>query len=866
MVDVGLFPGNYFDYEDDETAVFRTREISRDVPAGSVWVDPTFPRDARSLYFDPLNPPKGSMPDGTLVWRSISLGKVENCVEPVTYSNHPVKSAIINQGSLGDSYFINTLRALACFPRCIQRLIVCEEFAKLGIYTIKFFKAGKWRYVHIDDYIPCRVSGRVHFCRNADPNETFAMLIEKAYAKLHGCYEAIAYGLIEKAIIDCTSGSVRTLRSERILPEDICDIVWSSLTTAMTTGSLAVCGRFVPDPYSEENNDRKGIILGQLYQIVDAQVCNAAASESYGALQVGMICVRNLTRSCGRWTGRWCYGDLAWGHYPDLAIDMSYKTKKIMARRKITPDPGAFSMFEDDIKTGIYKDLDDASPFYFSDIKQNKDEPDSLSLDFVLSQGRSIIRVQPDARDLHWIQVEDFVEIFNRIYVVYDDTTNASKRYLSKWIPGDYIGGSGGEPMITGFAAEEEDKDDEDPVVKAMEAALAFAEAKKREPSASDIYNEVLAENEAEAYEEEAENEEVAVTASSDVKEGSLDSSELIDGSKSELKNESKSDLKDESKVKAVDSEDDDEEDDDQKLPPVPLKVVNPNFSDNPTYPITVYEEGPVTIVLYQADRRWGTGRFGDSPRDMAAVSFASRKDRLGSCMKYPYGLGFLIVRLYGKKFRITTFKLRKMVYVSENVEFSEVLSNTIYMKPGRYAVIPYTSTPVIKPTDYILEFKYKPGSIEFEVKDLLEERIVDEEPSGDDTEDEDDEEDIDVDAEDGVSVEELLLERKRLKEQSLKAKEVYLANPFPPPAPLKVDDWEWTEDTEEFSILGVFEEVGDLARQIARMRDSMKDYIEAVAEAKEAKLQPSPSPKRTGSRDGRDSGVRSKTPEQRKI
>jgi len=49
---------------------------------------------------------------------------------------------------------------------------------------MKFYKAGKWRYVHIDDHIPCRQSGKVHYTRNANPNETFAILIEKAYAKL----------------------------------------------------------------------------------------------------------------------------------------------------------------------------------------------------------------------------------------------------------------------------------------------------------------------------------------------------------------------------------------------------------------------------------------------------------------------------------------------------------------------------------------------------------------------------------------------------------------------------------------------------------------------------------------------------------
>ena len=78
--------------------------------------------------------------------------------------------------------------------------------ARFGIYTFKFYKAGAWRYVHVDDRIPCRQSGRVNFARNEDPNETFAMLIEKAYAKLHGCYEALIHGLSEKVMLDLTPG------------------------------------------------------------------------------------------------------------------------------------------------------------------------------------------------------------------------------------------------------------------------------------------------------------------------------------------------------------------------------------------------------------------------------------------------------------------------------------------------------------------------------------------------------------------------------------------------------------------------------------------------------------------------------------
>ena len=94
----------------------------------------------------------------------------------------------------------------------------------------------QWRYVHIDDRLPCRMSGRIHFCRNVNPNETFAMLFEKAYAKLHGCYEAIVYGSVDVTLRDMMPAAhVGTIKCDRIPPEGediyICNdthiIVWS---------------------------------------------------------------------------------------------------------------------------------------------------------------------------------------------------------------------------------------------------------------------------------------------------------------------------------------------------------------------------------------------------------------------------------------------------------------------------------------------------------------------------------------------------------------------------------------------------------------------------------------------------------------
>jgi hypothetical protein len=59
-MNIGLFTGNYFDYIDDEVAFERESDLLDE--SDSLYADPCFPADGRSLYFDPINPPKGFLP------------------------------------------------------------------------------------------------------------------------------------------------------------------------------------------------------------------------------------------------------------------------------------------------------------------------------------------------------------------------------------------------------------------------------------------------------------------------------------------------------------------------------------------------------------------------------------------------------------------------------------------------------------------------------------------------------------------------------------------------------------------------------------------------------------------------------------
>lgn len=117
-----------------------------------------------------------------------------------------------------------------------------------GVYGFVFHRDGEWVSTIIDDnlylefadfseaepetYDPTGEKAQKYraqkqtgsqalwFGRCADPNETWLPLLEKAYAKAHGDYEAIRGGWSNEAAEDMTGGVSNTITTTRVLSKD----------------------------------------------------------------------------------------------------------------------------------------------------------------------------------------------------------------------------------------------------------------------------------------------------------------------------------------------------------------------------------------------------------------------------------------------------------------------------------------------------------------------------------------------------------------------------------------------------------------------------------------------------------------------
>lgn len=121
---------------------------------------------------------------------------------------------------MGDCYFLSVLSVLAENPQRIRNLFINDQANEYGVYGIRINKNGEWKEVVVDDKFPC-INGEPAFSK-AQGDELWVLLLEKAWAKIHGSYERIEAGFAENVLRDLTGAP-----SEVIQTDD--EFLWPSL-------------------------------------------------------------------------------------------------------------------------------------------------------------------------------------------------------------------------------------------------------------------------------------------------------------------------------------------------------------------------------------------------------------------------------------------------------------------------------------------------------------------------------------------------------------------------------------------------------------------------------------------------------------
>jgi hypothetical protein len=192
--------------------------------------------------------------------------------------------------------------------------------------------------------------------------------------------------------------------------------------------------------------------------------------------------------------------------------------------------------------------------------------------------------------------------------------------------------------------------------------------------------------------------------------------------------------------------------------------------------------------------------------------------------MRYPDAIGFAVLKLNGMKVRITEFKLKKISGGSDKTDFSNVASTAIiFPRPGRYVIVPFTSQKLTQSKDYILHCTFGDGCIEFEVNDVITERLMDQVVSDDDEEDDEDNDDYDEE-----------MDEEQDDQKVFKPLKPSRYDKVPPPKLYLRPSWEYSESTEERGIVSVYDEVGDLCKYMDTIRNEIRNIRISMMELKE--------------------------------
>lgn len=290
----------------------------------TLFEDADFPASNGSLFYS-------ERPQVPFVWK-----RPGEIVENPEFILGGATRTDICQGELGDCWLLAAIASLTLNQKALARVVPQDQgfgSGYAGIFHFQFWQHSEWLDVVIDDRLPT-FRDRLVFLHSADHNEFWSALLEKAYAKLNGSYEALKGGSTVEAMEDFTGGVAETFQI-REAPEDFYDI----LEKALKRGSLLGCSIDILNASESEARTPYGLIKGHAYTVTGLDQVN------FQGRRIKLIRVRNPWGQV-EWNGRWSDSSLEW-------CSVSLEEQKRLGHSAL--DDGEFWMAFEDFKAHFDK-------------------------------------------------------------------------------------------------------------------------------------------------------------------------------------------------------------------------------------------------------------------------------------------------------------------------------------------------------------------------------------------------------------------------------------------------------------------------------------------------------------------------------
>ena len=234
-------------------------------------------------------------------WQHLTEIEYQTGIKYKIYDDNIHPNDIV-QGKLGSCFFLSAISALAERPALVKRLFEGPDLHASGAQKVWLNIMGVWKPIIIDDFYPTdSYTGKLAFAHSRD-NMLWVSMLEKAYAKAYGSFQAIDGGRAEDALKDLTGAPYSYFKEEL---KTRSDLLWSLVDRYDRSGYLMVTGIDIKQGQGDDiqgQSEKKysnGLVAGHAYSLISAQQVTGSDNKSYRIVQI-----RNPWGHT-EWTGLW---------------------------------------------------------------------------------------------------------------------------------------------------------------------------------------------------------------------------------------------------------------------------------------------------------------------------------------------------------------------------------------------------------------------------------------------------------------------------------------------------------------------------------------------------------------------------------